>query len=137
MKYLKVILATSTLIIAGNAIAEGKTILTERLISSPPAHRAFVVRDYAGVSTTNACSDMVLRGTYDMEADISDTSYKDDSDTLIFRAGAQATCYKRTFTMSRTGNFYTTENVRLTWDDISQSYTAAAPTTAAVDVSKG
>jgi hypothetical protein len=137
MKYVKLALAACSVIIASNAVAEDKFIFTEHYVSKPAAYRTFTTRDYAGVSTTSPCSDLVLKATYDMKGEFSFHSYRDDSAVFIYRAGTEATCYKRTFTMADTGNVYSTGNVQLTWDADSQSYTQATPEKVTVDVSKG
>jgi hypothetical protein len=137
MKLLNVLLAASTVIIASSAVAADPTIFTERYVSNPTAVRAFLARDYAGISKDKPCSDLVLRATYDMQNTFSDHSYADDSKVFLYRAGAQATCYKRTLTMARSGNIYSTGDIKLIWDELSQTYTKAVPDTATVDVSKG
>jgi hypothetical protein len=137
MKYVKTLLAASALAIASNAVAADKTIFIERYVSNPPAQRMFVTNDYAGFSKDKPCSDLVLRSTYEMMGYFSDHSFKDDSSVFVYRAGPRATCYKRTMTMAGTGNVYSTGDIQLTWDTASQSFVAAMPATATVDVSKG
>jgi len=72
-----------------------------------------------------------------MEDSFSDNKIESDSAELVKRAGSQATCYKRTYTMARSGNVYSTDNVVLTWNEFSNVYDKAAPAMKEINISKG